>query len=240
MILRFAVRTDVGRRRQVNEDAYAIEEHLGLFLVADGMGGHRGGQVASRLASKAAVRVAGERGDADEALVERAARLATAANEEVFGTAQTDAALSGMGTTLVALLVQGAGAAVAHVGDSRAYRVREGEIEPLTHDHSVVADLVSRGEITEVESRSHPHRHVLTRAVGVDREVEVDVREISLAPGDDYVLCSDGLTGLVTDAEIAEEVSGSEDLELVSERLVALANDRGGSDNITVVLVRVG
>jgi protein phosphatase len=237
MILRFAVRTDVGRRRQANEDAYAIESEVGLFLVADGMGGHRAGQVASRMASEATLRAASEARESPESLLERAARVVAAANREVFDTAQGDSELAGMGTTLVVLVVEGTRAVVAHVGDSRAYRVRDGDIEQLTVDHSVVADLVSRGEISEAESQNHPHRHVLTRAVGVGRSVEADLSEISLAPGDAYVLCSDGLTGLVTDEEIAKEVSEGDDLEAVSERLVTRANERGGNDNITVVLV---
>jgi protein phosphatase len=143
-----------------------------------------------------------------------------------------------MGTTVVSLLAAGGRVALAHVGDSRAYLVRDGRIRQLTDDHSVVGELVRRREITELDAREHPHRHVLTRAVGVRREVAPDLAELTSSPGDLFVLCSDGLTGLVRDEEIAEAASTGTDLDAICAQLVDLANERGGEDNITVVLVR--
>ena len=142
-----------------------------------------------------------------------------------------------MGTTLVALLAGPDRVALAHVGDSRAYLIRAGRIRQLTHDHSLVAELVRQHEITAAAARGHPHRHVLTRALGVRRLVEPDLAELTPAEGDTFVLCSDGLTGHVRDAEIAEVVVGEPDLDFACEQLVALANERGGEDNITVLLV---
>ena len=143
-----------------------------------------------------------------------------------------------MGTTVVSLLAADGRVALAHVGDSRAYLVRGGRIRQLTDDHSVVGELVRRREITESAAREHPHRHVLTRAVGVRREVAPDLAELTSSPGDLFVLCSDGLTGLVRDEEIAEAANAGTDLDAICAQLVDLANERGGEDNITVVLVR--
>jgi protein phosphatase len=237
MKLRSAVRTDVGRRRRANEDRYAVAAHLGIYLVADGMGGHTAGQVASDLAAQGAV-------SALEALAGGAARLTeklrfavAAANREIFESAQEKPHLAGMGTTLVALLVGSERIALAHVGDSRAYLIRGGKIRQLTDDHSLVAELVRRREITAHAALGHPHRHVLTRALGVRRTVEADLAELTPADGDIFVLCSDGLTGHVRDEEIAAEVLGAPDLDAACDRLVELANERGGEDNITVMLV---
>jgi len=240
MKLQSAVRTDVGQRRRANEDRYAIAGHLGIYLVADGMGGHTAGQVASDLAAQSAV-------SALETLAGGAARLTdklrfavAAANREIFETAQEKPHLAGMGTTLVALLAGNERIALAHVGDSRAYLVRGGKIRQLTDDHSLVAELVRRREITEVAARGHPHRHVLTRALGVRRTVEADLAELTPAEGDLFVLCTDGLTGHVQDEEIAEAVLREPDLDVACENLVRLANERGGEDNITVMLVGCG
>jgi len=238
MILRSAARTDVGLRRRANEDRYAVAPELGLYLVADGMGGHTAGQVASDLAAQGAVRALETLQSAEASLTEKLRYSVAAANREVFGTAQAKPHLTGMGTTLVALLAGGRRIALAHVGDSRAYLVRGGKIRQLTDDHSLVAELVRRREITAHAARGHPHRHVLTRALGVRRVAEPDLAELTPAVDDVFVLCSDGLTGHVQDAEIAAEVSGNPDLDHVSERLIGLANSRGGEDNITVVLVR--
>jgi len=143
-----------------------------------------------------------------------------------------------MGTTLVSLLAAEGRVALAHVGDSRAYLVRGGRIRQLTDDHSVVGELVRRREITQSAAREHPHRHVLTRAIGVRREVAPDLAELTSSPGDLFILCSDGLTGLVQDEEIAEAASNASDLDAICAQLVDLANARGGEDNITVVVVR--
>ncbi len=238
MILRASARTDVGLRRRVNEDCFALAADLGLYLVADGMGGHTAGQVASELAAEGAVRALRTLEDATASLAEKLRYAVAAANREIFSTAQQKPHLAGMGTTLVALLTGGERVALAHVGDSRAYLIRGGRIRQLTDDHSLVAELVRRREISEVAARGHPHRHVLTRALGVRRTVEPDLAELTPAVGDLFVLCSDGLTGHVSDEEIAAQVSGDADLDAAAERLIDLANARGGEDNITVLLAR--
>jgi protein phosphatase len=237
MHLRAAAQSDVGRRRRTNEDRYGEDAALGLFLVADGMGGHTAGQVASRLAIETMLEGVREHG-AGGSLTERLRGAVARSNRHIFSTAEAHAELSGMGTTLVALLVSGARAAVAHVGDSRVYRVRSGRIRQLTDDHSLVGELQRRGEISADAAREHPHRHVLTRALGVRPEADPDLGELTLEPGDVFVLCSDGLTHHVRDEEIAKAVTGETDLDEVCRRLVALTNARGGEDNVTVLLVR--
>jgi protein phosphatase len=238
MILRSAARTDVGRRRRANEDSYAIAAELGYFVVADGMGGHRAGQLASRLAAEAAVAALEALEGSAATLTEKLRCTIAAANREIYVAGQAKAECAGMGTTVVSLLAAEGRVALAHVGDSRAYLVRAGRIRQLTDDHSVVGELVRRREITESAAREHPHRHVLTRAVGVRREVAPDLAELTSSPGDLFVLCSDGLTGLVRDDEIAEAANAGTDLDAICAHLVDLANERGGEDNITVLLVR--
>jgi len=240
MKLTVAARSDVGRRRPANEDTYALAPELGLFLVADGMGGHRAGQVASGLAARAAVgTLRGLGGDA-RALPERLRACVVAANGEILASSRIKPELAGMGTTLVALLAGDGRMALAHVGDSRAYRLRRGEVQRLTDDHTVVGELVRRGEISARAAEAHPHRHVLTRALGVRRSIDPDLLEVEPLPGDVYLLCSDGLTGHVADDEIAGLVTAAPDLDAAAQALVDLANARGGEDNITVVLVSCG
>lgn len=238
MKLRGAGDSDVGRRRRINEDRHGQDAGLGLYLVADGMGGHTAGQVASALAIDTVLEAVRAGTVGDGSLTERLRRAVALANERIYATGEARAELSGMGTTLVALLGEGSRAAVAHVGDSRAYRVRGGRIRQLTDDHSLVGELQRRGEISADAAREHPHRHVLTRALGVRPEAEPDLGELALEPGDVFVLCTDGLIHHVRDEEIAKAVEGAEDLEEAARRLVGLANARGGEDNITVLLVR--
>ena len=233
-----AARSDQGRRRSANEDTYALAPELGLFLVADGMGGHRAGQVASGLAARAAVATLRTLHDGRRGTLERLRACVTAANAEILASSRAKPELAGMGTTIVALLAEGDRVALAHVGDSRAYRVRGGAIRRLTDDHTLVGELVRRGEIGERAAALHPQRHVLLRALGVRRNVDPDLLELAPEPGDLFLLCSDGLTGHLEDAEIAELVAGESDLDAACERLIALANRRGGDDNITVVLLR--
>ena len=238
MILTAAARTDVGRRRSVNEDCFALAPRLGLYLVADGMGGHTEGQLASRLATRGCVSALRGLAGSRATLTDKLRACVQHANREVYETAQAKPELTGMGTTLVALLAGGGRIALAHVGDSRAYLIRSGTIRRLTDDHSLVAELVRRQEISEDAARGHPHRHVLTRALGVRRQVEPDLAEMTPAPGDAVVLCSDGLTTHLEDAEIAAVAAKEQDVEAICTRLVDLANARGGEDNITVALVR--
>lgn len=238
MKLRAAAATDVGRRRRNNEDAFAVAHEHGLFLVADGMGGHTAGQVASETAARevlAAIRASETAGSSPS---ERLRAAVAASNDAIFQMAKRKPELAGMGTTLVTLLSVGGRAALAHVGDSRAYLVRRGRIRQLTDDHSLVGELQRRGELTADAAQRHPHRHVLTRALGVRRTVEPDLAELSLAPRDVFVLCTDGLTVHVKDDEIAEQVDREADEQTAAKALVDLANARGGEDNVTVVVVR--
>jgi protein phosphatase len=238
MILRAAAGTNVGRRRRINEDRYAMAPELGLFLVADGMGGHTAGQVASELAAQAALRAVGTLQDAALSPAEKLRFAVSSANRAIFDAARARPELAGMGTTLVALLADDGRVALAHVGDSRAYLVRGGRIRQLTDDHSVVGELVRRREISADAAREHPHRHVLTRALGVRPGVEPDLAELSPEPGDLFALCSDGLTAHVRDEEIAEHAGPGVVPEKAVDALIDLANARGGEDNITVVLLR--
>ena len=238
MILTAAARTDVGLRRSVNEDSYALAPDLGLYLVADGMGGHTAGRLASALASEGAVDALRNLGQSSASLTEKLRYCVAAANRDIFETAQAKPELTGMGTTLVALLAGPGRIALAHVGDSRAYLIRGGLIRRLTDDHSLVGELVRRREITESAARGHPHRHVLTRALGVRRAVEADLAELTPAAEDLVVMCSDGLTGHLHDEEIAEIALRDSELPAACARLIELANARGGEDNITVALVR--
>lgn len=237
---RTASLSDVGRVRTGNEDycgEFEDGQGLRLFVVADGMGGHQGGATASRLAVEAIGGVFREApGEAPEAMLQRAF---ASANQRVFRTAQDHEELRGMGTTGVSLLLGRDGAGwVAHVGDSRAYRVRDGKIEPLTEDHSVVAEMQRRGLITEEQASTHPRRNEILRSIGVEPEVRIDVRRIDVAPGDRYVLCTDGLSGLVDDDEIGA-VAGREAPAEAVRILVDTANARGGVDNVTVQVVAV-
>ena len=238
MILQASATTNVGMRRKVNEDRFALVPDLGLYLVADGMGGHKSGQLASQLAAEASILAAKALQGAMASLSEKLRQVVACANREVFTTAQSRPEFEGMGTTLVALLASEGRVALAHVGDSRAYLIRRGRIRTLTDDHSLVGELVRRREISQEDAREHPHRHVLTRALGVRPSVQGDLIEMTPHDGDVFALMSDGLTNHVRDEEIALAVNSSEDLQAVCDSLVSFANDRGGSDNITVVLVR--
>jgi len=238
MQLRAVASTHVGMRRKANEDRYGLAPDLGLYLVADGMGGHKAGQVASQMAAEAAIRAIDALDGASVSLAEKLRHSVAAANREIFNAAQAQPELAGMGTTLVSILVSEERVALAHVGDSRAYLVRGDRIRGLTDDHSVVGELLRRHEISEEAARGHPHRHVLTRALGVRPQTEPDLAEMTPQEGDIFVLCSDGLTSVVRDEEIAQFVLRETDLQSACEKLVAEANARGGPDNVTVLLIR--
>jgi len=221
--------SDPGRRRRRNEDSYFVSPPL--FGVADGMGGAQAGELASRLAVEAMGEEPGSSGE------ERLATLIREANRRVFARSQEDASASGMGTTMTAALVADDGTVtIGHVGDSRAYLLRADRLEQLTEDHSLVAELVRSGRLSAEEAETHPQRSVITRALGTDPEVDVDVFTVQSEPGDLFLLCSDGLTTMVDDDEIRRAVAeGREDLESVARELVGKANRGGGEDNITVV-----
>jgi protein phosphatase len=238
MELRSAASTHVGLRRQANEDRFAIVPELGLYLVADGMGGHQAGQVASRLAAEGAIRAIAALQGAAVSLAERLRQAVACANREIFVEAQARPELAGMGTTFVGLLFGEGRLALAHVGDSRAYVLRRGRLRALTDDHSIVAELLRRHAISEADAREHPHRHVLTRALGVRPRTEPDLAELTPQPGDLFVLCSDGLTSHVDDAGLAARLADEDDLEAAAADLIGAANRAGGLDNSTVVLIR--
>lgn len=228
MRLHIGASTHVGRVRKGNEDSYMADEPL--FAVADGMGGHQGGEVASKLAldtlRKATDGVA-------------LAQAVQDANKAVFERAGRDPGLAGMGTTLTAFLVEGDTLRLAHVGDSRAYLMRDGELQRITTDHTVVEGLVEKGELTPQEASIHPQRSILTRAIGVDGEVQVDQASIQPHPGDRLLLCSDGLTGMIEEADIQRILEEHEDPQAAADALVDAANEAGGQDNITAVIIDV-
>jgi serine/threonine protein phosphatase PrpC len=238
MIVRAAASTDVGLRRRANEDRYAMAPDLGLYLVADGMGGHRAGQVASEMAAEAAIRAVEALQGATVSLAEKLRHAVACANREIHTAAARRSDLQGMGTTLVAVLISDERLALAHVGDSRAYLIRNDRIRCLTDDHSVVAEMLRLQQISEDDAREHPHRHVLTRALGVRENAVPDLAELTPQPGDTLLMCSDGLTAHLQNPEILAVVQAVEDPQSAGEQLVASANQRGGVDNTTVLLLR--
>jgi protein phosphatase len=229
-----ASRTDPGRKRRGNEDAYVCRPPL--FAIADGMGGAQAGEVASALAAEALTE-----SQVDGGGERRIAELIQEANRRVHDRASTDAATSGMGTTITVALVEDDGhIAFGHVGDSRAYRLRGDELDQVTNDHSLVAELVRRGELSPAEAEVHPQRSVITRALGTDPDIDVDTFSIQAEPGDVYLLCSDGLSDMV-DHPTLESIVGTSrgDLDAAAKALVQAANRAGGEDNITTVLFEI-
>ena len=227
-----AARTDAGRQRHANEDSYYARAPL--YAVADGMGGAQAGEVASRIAADAFDERSGE-GTPEQQL----AHLATEANRRIFDLAQQDSSRSGMGTTLTGALVDEDEVAIVHVGDSRAYRFRDGELQQLTRDHSLVEELRRQGRLTPEEAEEHPQRSIITRALGPERDVQLDVHTHRARSGDVYMLCSDGLTSMVREDRVREILAGSDSLRAAVDSLVVEANEMGGRDNITVVVFRV-
>jgi PPM family protein phosphatase len=228
--------TDVGRVREGNEDAYLVADSV--FAVADGMGGHLAGEIASAKALEPVEELDGKvYADAEEAV--RALRDAVVtANATVSQMAEDEPLYRGMGTTLTAVLVEGRRLHVAHVGDSRAYLLRDGTFNQLTDDHTLVQHLIDEGQITREEAATHPQRSIITRAIGVARDVDVDSMTLDLQPGDQILLCSDGLTGVVSDGAIEAALRSDEDEQTIITGLIEQANEGGGPDNITVVVLR--
>lgn len=227
--------TDVGRVRQGNEDSYLLEPPI--YVVADGMGGHIAGDVAS--ATAVDVIAAGAR-DAESLDGPALADLVNRANEAIWEKARSDPSLRGMGTTCTLLMIDGATAHLAHVGDSRAYLLREGTLNQLTEDHTLVERMVREGRLSAEEAASHPQRSVITRALGVDQNVQVDVLREQLTRGDRILLASDGLTSMVGSDDIAGVLKTEDDPQAAADRLVEMANAAGGEDNVTVLVVDVG
>lgn len=248
MKLLYAAKTDVGRQRSHNEDSFLAVPADGLFAVADGIGGHAAGDLASRtavhvlaesFAASGRAEASARPGPTSAGLEPRRLDAVQLANHRIHDASQAHPRLRGMGTTIVAAAVEGESLCLAHVGDSRAYRVRDGAIELLTADHSLYAALVEAHVLaTDEQRREFPHKNIITRALGVGRTVSVDVRHEHLLEGDTFVLCSDGLCGMIDDGAILADVERHPDLEDAAAALVASANEAGGADNITVVLVR--
>ncbi len=242
--------TDVGRRRVSNEDAFGLDLEVGVFVVADGMGGHAAGEVASREAVDTVLAMvrrdaptlraidAGERTEDNLRRAQRAVEAAMqAATYMVFALAETDPDQRGMGTTLSTLLVAGNVGITGQVGDSRIYRVRSGEVTRLTEDHTLVAWQIKQGIISPQEAERSPHRNVITRAVGSRDYVQVDTHVFDLEPGDRFLLCSDGLHGYLLDHEIPPFLEQAPATAV--QQMIALANSRGGRDNITAIVVSI-
>jgi serine/threonine protein phosphatase PrpC len=239
--LRWGGASHVGQVRQVNQDSLFVG--TGLFVVADGMGGHAGGEIASRLAVDT-MEAELEAGGA--AAPRRALDLVTAvqaANERVWSQSEHDRELAGMGTTIVAIGVVEEGGearlAIVNVGDSRAYRLSGGDLDQISDDHSLVGELYREGRLTSDEARAHPQKNIVTRAVGIERSVDVDEFQVLPRTGDRYLLCSDGLTDEVADAEIASVLRTIDDPEAAAQELVRRANEAGGRDNVTLIVVDV-
>jgi serine/threonine protein phosphatase PrpC len=249
--LRYAAKTDVGMRREHNEDCFGIVEDDGLVLVADGMGGHAAGEVASGIATnevgefyhQSIASGAAWPFPKSSALSELENRLVCAfkvANRRIFETARGDGGRRGMGTTLVAAAISGGKIGIAHVGDSRMYRVQNGKISRLTRDHSLLEQFkeINPG-MTREEENNFPHKNVITRALGLADDVEVDIKQLEIKDGDIFLLCSDGLSGHVDDDVMLEVLSEpGETLKEKVSKLVELANDAGGNDNITAIVLQ--
>lgn len=248
--LEIAGHTDTGKVRDHNEDYLGWDPDLGLVVVADGMGGYRAGEVASAIAVKTVLEVVRERlaavsggpEDAETGLTPETLLLGEAiqrANHIIHRASQNQPQCAGMGTTVIACLFHDNRVSVAHVGDSRLYRLRAGALVQLTTDHSLIAELVARGFYTPEEARNSQNKNLVTRALGVEKQVEVTLAEEPVAPGDSLLLCSDGLTDMVEDGDIGLTISNfGANLQAAAEQLVQHANENGGRDNITALLVR--
>ncbi len=235
MKMKVGFRTDVGQVREGNEDSYLVEDPL--FGVADGMGGHAAGEVASGIAVEVLTRDAAK---ADGSDPNSLAQMVRDANNAIIDRAESDDSLEGMGTTCTIVLVDGTKLHLAHVGDSRAYRFRGGELTRLSEDHTLVGRMVKDGRLTEDEAARHPQRSVVTRVLGVEKDVQVDLESFEIEPGDRYLICSDGLTGMISESAISEVLSYGSEAQHAADRLVDMANEAGGEDNITVVILDTG
>lgn len=242
--------TDVGQKRDHNEDAFLVDDALGLYVVCDGMGGHAAGEVASAHAIETVKRVVQENVAALEQLkaedlpenrervqrlVEKAVQLACG---EIYRLALEDSGKAGMGTTLVMMLMVGQKGIMGHVGDSRVYLNRQDQIHQLSEDHSYVTEMIKRGRMTEEEAKDSPYANVITRAVGIQESVEVDTLLMDVLPGDTFLLCSDGLHGYTPDKKELSTMLGVDDVQSIPPGLIHVANARGGSDNITAIVIR--
>ena len=250
MKIRYAAKTDVGQKRNHNEDYFSLIEDEQLFIVADGMGGHASGEVASKMAAETVGEFYQRTKDEDATWPYKVDRSLSyienrlvcgikLANFRIYESANRDIRYKGMGTTIVAAMIKGDKIYLAHVGDSRCYRIRGPKIEQLTRDHSLLEDYKeAKPDMTEEEQRNFPHKNVITRALGMRDTVQVDVKPHQIQDGDYYVMCSDGLSGMVEDDQIREIIQKTKTLERVVEELVDHANRAGGTDNITTLVLQ--
>jgi len=244
-------KTDVGRVRTNNEDSFHIVESLNLFVLSDGMGGEAHGEIASALAVETVVKhfleaesnpAAPVFGETKAGWSDTTKRLFSAvylANKRIFESAEVHPEQQGMGATLTVACIEGERLSIAHVGDSRAYLLRGGSLQQLTSDHSLVAEQVRRGIITPAEAEQSAMQSVLLRALGSQPKIEIDAEEQPLFTGDLMLLCSDGLTRMVAETDIASTLQSEKDLDHATDKLISLANEKGGADNVTVIIVRV-
>lgn len=235
--MRIGYKTDKGKVRDNNEDYLFVDESEGLFIVADGMGGPQGGEVASRMAVDFISSFLSENRLKTDDIISVIENSVMRANEAIIMKAEEDINLKGMGTTIVFALYHNNKIYIANVGDSRIYLIRNNEIKQITRDHSLVAELIESGEISREDARNHHLRHILSNAIGVKNDVLTEITELPVEDANGLILCSDGLTDMITDKEIEETIINGDDPQTISENLVQLANEKGGRDNITVVLV---
>jgi len=238
--IRFGTQSNQGMVRSSNEDSFAADPVKRLFLVADGMGGHAAGEVASQIAAATMTEVVGPVNDSGEEFEEVLRAAAEAANSRIYETQREKPELAGMGSTLTALTFRDNLYYIAQVGDSRAYLLREGQLEQLTRDHSLVWHLFESGILRKEELSSHPQKNLITRSIGPHAQIEVDIERGDARPGDVYLLCSDGLTDVLSDDDICEILSGvKKSPQEICDLLVDRANQNGGPDNVTAVVVRL-
>lgn len=245
-LLKIAGLTDTGLRREYNQDHIGFDQQLGIAVLADGMGGHKAGEVAALMAVKFVQeklqKLALQENSVSitsSQILEFVSNTISASNSEIWQAQEAEEAYKGMGTTIVTAMVMGTHVFMGHVGDSRLYLYRERTVRRLTKDHSLVQDLIDRGFYTEREARSANVGHVVTRAMGTKEDVEVDTKAVELQPYDLLILCSDGLTDMVSDWQIAETITDSiADLDRAAQNLIDLANQNGGKDNISVILMQ--
>ena len=234
MSVRYAAKSDVGQVREANEDSYLVQEPL--FVVADGMGGHAAGDVASQMAVETLMKDIDTSSNVSRDSLVNAVRHA---NEVIFKESQGNAERSGMGTTCTLIFVRGGEARIAHVGDSRAYLLRAGSLSQITDDHTLVNRMVKEGRLRPEDAERHPQRSIITRALGVDSNVKVDYKTLELQEGDRLLICSDGLSSMLDSAAIERALIEYSEPDAATDRLIELANEAGGEDNITVVLIDV-
>lgn len=231
--MKIGAKTDKGKVREQNEDSYGYEGQL--FVLADGMGGHQAGEIASAIAVQTILATDFSGNSPDHTLREAVCQ----ANQAILQAVEQDPTQYGMGTTVAVLYFLENMAYYTHIGDSRIYHYSNGSLSQLTSDHSLVAELVKSGSLTEAEAKNHPQRNILTHALGTETMPESAITKVPALHGDKFLLCSDGLCGLLEESRIFEEISVSKDPQSIVERLVALANDAGGTDNITVILIEI-